>query len=83
MKIDRKNVSHILVEDFDGNKTVSMIVHHEGIWSYHATSHALRKSCDSGAACLDLLKKLDAHLVSGKRLGLYLKGSSINDIKYY
>lgn len=83
MKVDRKQVSHILIENFGGNNSVSMIVHHNGIWAFHATSHALRHSCQPGPECISLMKKLNKHLVSGRELGLHLSGSKISRIDYY
>ena len=77
MLVNRQQVSHILFEERYHQPSITLIVHHAGIWGWQARSHALYKTCPDYAACLNELKKLDGHLKSGANIRLILNGSQI------
>ncbi|MBX7058688.1 MAG: hypothetical protein K1X75_11540 [Leptospirales bacterium] len=81
--LNRRQVSHILIENEDGHSYLTMLVVHARYWAYHAMPHALRYPCRDASECLRELKRLDAFLKTGWNLGLRLDGSLILELIYY
>ena len=78
---NRRWISHMAYERCAPNHCVTLITTHPGLWAWHADSHALKYVCADPGACIDLLKRLDEHLVSGENLVLVVDGSWINEIR--
>lgn len=63
------------------NHCVTLIAVHPGLWAWRADSHALKYICPGPAECMDVMRRIDAHLVSGENLILIVDGSYIREIK--
>lgn len=82
MEINRKNVGHILIENYKEKMVITLILHHGSIWSYHSTNYPLRLDCYGPKRCLIILKKINGHLIKGSKIILHLNGSSIEKIDF-
>ena len=77
MLITRKEVSHLAYEFRRERHYIVFLLHHAGVWAYHADSHPRYYECHSPKECLRSFRSIDRRLKSGQSLLLKLQGSNI------
>ena len=81
---NRRFISHLAHEKRGGEHFVTILTTHgPGYHAFHADNHPLRYPCQTPENCLTVMKKLNKHLMTGRNLGLKLKGSQITKLLYY
>jgi hypothetical protein len=79
---NRKYISYLLFENIRNQNIITFLMTHPRHDSFKSVPHHLYYSCGSAKECIIEMKKIDAHLQSGKNMGLALNGTLIIRIDY-
>jgi hypothetical protein len=79
--VNRKHISHIVMEVRPDHYRVSLIVSDRFPYNYKSTSYAFFIRYQDAKTAQDTAKLLDKHLDAGYEVKLFLKGSEISSYK--
>lgn len=79
---NRRWISHMAFEPCAPEFCVTLLVTHPGQWAWHADSHSLKYLCNNPADCVEVMRRIDAHLVSGENLIFQTEGARITRIQF-
>lgn len=79
--VNRKHISHIVMETRSDHYRVSLIVSDRFPYNYKSSSYAFFIRYQDASTAQETAKKLDKHLDLGLEVKLFLKGSEIKSYK--
>ena len=81
--LNRKNVYQMVVERFNEQYSLTLLVHHPKPWNFKSKAHPLYILFTDIQKLTELMKYLDAYLESGYNFKIRLDGSRITQIYFF